>query len=88
MYRFPRTIHCLLLTSEDTFIQEGKIPVRLQNFTGLVHTNGDLSLLNKGVFACQQQTMDGSGIMEEALTGDVAILRAWKADEAGNCVFR
>ena len=26
--------------------------------------------------------------METALTGDVAILRAWKADEAGNCVFR
>lgn len=27
-------------------------------------------------------------IMETALPGDVAILRAWKADEAGNCVFR
>jgi 3-oxoacid CoA-transferase len=27
-------------------------------------------------------------LMEEALPGDVAILRAWKADEAGNCVFR
>jgi acyl CoA:acetate/3-ketoacid CoA transferase alpha subunit len=27
-------------------------------------------------------------LMETALTGDVAILRAWKADEAGNCVFR
>lgn len=27
-------------------------------------------------------------LMEEALTGDVAILRAWKVDEAGNCVFR
>lgn len=26
--------------------------------------------------------------MEEALTGDVAIMRAWKADEAGNCMFR
>jgi 3-oxoacid CoA-transferase len=27
-------------------------------------------------------------LMEEALTGDVAIIRAWKADEAGNCMFR
>lgn len=27
-------------------------------------------------------------VMETALTGDVAILRAWKVDEAGNCVFR
>lgn len=26
--------------------------------------------------------------METALGGDVAILRAWKADKAGNCVFR
>ncbi len=26
--------------------------------------------------------------METALKGDVAILRAWKVDEAGNCVFR
>jgi 3-oxoacid CoA-transferase len=26
--------------------------------------------------------------METALQGDVAILRAWKVDEAGNCVFR
>jgi 3-oxoacid CoA-transferase len=26
--------------------------------------------------------------METALPGDVAILRAWKVDKAGNCVFR
>lgn len=26
--------------------------------------------------------------METAIEGDVAILRAWKVDEAGNCVFR
>jgi 3-oxoacid CoA-transferase len=27
-------------------------------------------------------------VMEAALKGDVAILRAWKVDEDGNCVFR
>ncbi|KIY01045.1 uncharacterized protein Z520_03711 [Fonsecaea multimorphosa CBS 102226] len=27
-------------------------------------------------------------MMETALRGDVAIVRAWKADEAGNCIFR
>lgn len=27
-------------------------------------------------------------LMETSLPGDVAILRAWKADKAGNCVFR
>ena len=26
--------------------------------------------------------------MEKAIKGDVAILRAWKADEEGNCQFR
>jgi 3-oxoacid CoA-transferase len=27
-------------------------------------------------------------IMEEAIKGDVAFIRAWKADEAGNVIFR
>ena len=27
-------------------------------------------------------------LLEEAIKGDVAILRAWKVDKAGNCVFR
>lgn len=27
-------------------------------------------------------------LFEPAIKGDVAILRAWKADKAGNCVFR
>lgn len=27
-------------------------------------------------------------LMETALKGDIAILRAWKVDTAGNCVFR
>jgi 3-oxoacid CoA-transferase len=27
-------------------------------------------------------------LMETALEGDVAIIRAHKADEAGNCIFR
>jgi 3-oxoacid CoA-transferase len=27
-------------------------------------------------------------LLEESLSGDVAIIRAWKADKEGNCVFR
>ena len=27
-------------------------------------------------------------VMEPALPGDVAFVRAWKADEAGNVIFR
>lgn len=27
-------------------------------------------------------------IMEEAITGDYALVKAWKADKAGNLIFR
>ncbi|CAG8239337.1 unnamed protein product, partial [Penicillium nalgiovense] len=66
-------------TGVHTFIQEGKIPVRMDE-SGKVLESGK-----------PRETREFNGktyLMEEALTGDVAILRAWKADEAGNCVFR
>ncbi|CAG8934041.1 unnamed protein product [Penicillium salamii] len=66
-------------TGAHTFIQEGKIPVRMDE-SGKVLESGK-----------PRETREFNGktyLMEEALTGDVAILRAWKADEAGNCVFR
>jgi 3-oxoacid CoA-transferase len=39
----------------------------------------------------KRETRDFNGkryLMETALSGDVAIVRAWKADTTGNCVFR
>ncbi|KAJ5974665.1 Coenzyme A transferase [Penicillium waksmanii] len=66
-------------TGVHTYIQEGKIPVRMDE-SGKVLESGK-----------PRETRDFNGktyLMETALTGDVAILRAWKADEAGNCVFR
>ncbi|KAG0158713.1 hypothetical protein PDIDSM_6232 [Penicillium digitatum] len=66
-------------TGVHTFIQEGKIPVRMDE-SGHVLESGK-----------PRETREFNGktyLMEEALTGDVAILRAWKVDEAGNCVFR
>ncbi|UKZ58069.1 hypothetical protein TrVGV298_011934 [Trichoderma virens] len=39
----------------------------------------------------RRETRDFDGkkyLMETALSGDVAIVRAWKADTTGNCVFR
>ncbi|CAG8898515.1 unnamed protein product [Penicillium egyptiacum] len=66
-------------TGVHTFIQEGKIPVRMDE-SGKVLESGK-----------PRETREFNGktyLMEEALTGDVAILRAWKVDEAGNCVFR
>jgi 3-oxoacid CoA-transferase len=69
----------VLMRDTDTLVQEGEIPVRLDS-SGTV--------LEKGR---KRETREFAGrtfLMETALTGDVAILRAWKADKAGNCVFR
>ncbi|GAB1206832.1 hypothetical protein APSETT445_005534 [Aspergillus pseudonomiae] len=66
-------------TGAHTFLQEGQIPVRLDK-SGKVLEHGkprETRIFNGKTY-----------LMESALTGDVAILRAWKADEAGNCVFR
>ncbi|KAI1371433.1 putative coenzyme A transferase [Hypoxylon crocopeplum] len=65
-------------TGGKTFVETGEIPVR---FT-------PEAILEKGT---PKETRVFNGrpyIMETALPGDVAILRAWKVDEAGNCVFK
>ncbi|KAL4738100.1 hypothetical protein BDV11DRAFT_216249 [Aspergillus similis] len=66
-------------TGAHTFLQDGKIPVRV-DASGNVLEHGkprETRVFNNKKY-----------LMETALTGDVAILRAWKADEAGNCIFR
>ena len=60
-------------------LQDGEIPVRL-DASGKVMERGkprETRVFNGKTY-----------LMETALNGDVAILRAWKADAAGNCVFR
>ncbi|CBF87529.1 hypothetical protein AN9394.2 [Aspergillus nidulans FGSC A4] len=66
-------------TGAHTFLQDGRIPVRV-DASGNVLEHGkprETRVFNNKTY-----------LMETALTGDVAILRAWKVDEAGNCVFR
>ncbi|KAI0195496.1 succinyl-CoA:3-ketoacid-coenzyme A transferase subunit B [Astrocystis sublimbata] len=64
-------------TGGGTFIETGEIPAR---FSGE-------EVLEKGR-SRETRTFAGKPyIMETALPGDVAILRASKVDEAGNCVF-
>ncbi|KAI0376303.1 succinyl-CoA:3-ketoacid-coenzyme A transferase subunit B [Hypomontagnella monticulosa] len=65
-------------TGGKTFIETGEIPVR---FT-------PEAILEKGKPKETRIFNGKSYIMETALPGDVAILRAWKVDEAGNCVFK
>ncbi|KAF2864899.1 hypothetical protein BDV95DRAFT_508324 [Massariosphaeria phaeospora] len=66
-------------TAVNTLLQDGKIPA---HFDSEGKANG---------YGTPRETREFNGrtfLMETALTGDVAIIRAWKADEAGNCVFR
>lgn len=66
-------------TGVHTFVQTGEIPLRMGK-------GG--STLEAGR-ARETREFDGKTYnMETAIKGDVAILRAWKVDEAGNCVFR
>ncbi|KAF2469744.1 3-oxoacid CoA-transferase [Lindgomyces ingoldianus] len=66
-------------TAVNTLLQDGKIPAQFDNEGNVVG------------YGTPRETREFNGrmyLMETALTGDVAILRAWKADEAGNCCFR
>ncbi|PHH85288.1 hypothetical protein CDD83_640 [Cordyceps sp. RAO-2017] len=66
-------------TGAHTLLQQGEIPTRLNPSGGA---------LEKGKVRETREFGGRTFLMETALTGDVAILRAWKADKAGNCVFR
>ncbi|KAK8195208.1 succinyl-CoA:3-ketoacid-coenzyme A transferase [Phyllosticta capitalensis] len=67
-------------TGVNTLVQKGGIPVRLGS--------GGKETLEPGT-PRESRDFDGrTYVMERALKGDVAILRAWKVDEAGNCQFR
>ncbi|KAB8766450.1 hypothetical protein FH972_026610 [Carpinus fangiana] len=66
-------------TAAHTLIESGGIPTRVDH-SGKVLEAGR-----------PRESREFNGkhyIMEEAITGDVAILRAWKVDEEGNCQFR
>ncbi|KAH6975243.1 hypothetical protein BKA56DRAFT_489179 [Ilyonectria sp. MPI-CAGE-AT-0026] len=66
-------------TAAHTLLQTGDIPVRLDK-SGAVVEKGRVR---------ESREFDGrTFLMETSLTGDVAIIRAWKADKEGNCVFR
>ncbi|KAK4172202.1 putative succinyl-CoA:3-ketoacid-coenzyme A transferase [Triangularia setosa] len=67
-------------TGGNTLIQSGSLPTRY---------SPDGSTVVE--FSPPRETRIFNGkayLMETALPGDVAILRAWKVDKAGNCVFR
>lgn len=72
-------------TGVSTFIQTGEIPTRL----GPAEPGSKKSVVLEPGKPRETRIFNGKTyVMETALPGDVAILRAWKVDEAGNCVFR
>ncbi|KAH7107564.1 3-oxoacid CoA-transferase [Auriculariales sp. MPI-PUGE-AT-0066] len=69
-------------TGASTAVEHGSIPLRFKpgGFKEGVLIEGN-----------KKETRDFGGrrfVMEPALKGDVALVRAWKVDEAGNTVFR
>lgn len=72
-------------TGINTLLQHGEIPVRMGPKDP---ATGKATVVEKGK---KRETREFAGKtygMEMALPGDVAILRAWKVDSAGNCQFR
>lgn len=66
-------------TGFGTIIQEGNVVVKYDDAG-----NADISGDPRSV-----QQFDGRDyVMETAITGDYAIIKAWKADKAGNLIFR
>ncbi|CAL8108514.1 unnamed protein product [Orchesella dallaii] len=66
-------------TAFGTLIHEGGAPIKYTN-------NGKVEILSEERESRQFNGRDY--IMEEAITGDFALVKAWKADRAGNLIFR
>lgn len=63
-----------------TAVQTGEIPIK--------YKEGGKEVEIPGV-PRESRDFNGKGyIMEEAIKGDYALVKVWKADEYGNCVFR
>ncbi|KAI0748320.1 3-oxoacid CoA-transferase [Daedaleopsis nitida] len=69
-------------TGASTAVEEGSIPIRLKE-----------GGMKSGVAipGNKKEGREFNGrrfVLEPAIAGDVALVRAWKVDEVGNCVFR
>ncbi|TFK91242.1 3-oxoacid CoA-transferase [Polyporus arcularius HHB13444] len=69
-------------TGASTAVEEGSIPLRLKE--------GGLKA-GVAIPGNKKEAREFNGrrfVLEPAIAGDVAFVRAWKVDEVGNCVFR
>lgn len=66
-------------TGYGTLIHEGGAPIKYTK-------DGKIAIASK---AKEHRVFDGVNfIMEEAIRGDFALVKAWKADRMGNLIFR
>ncbi|KAL8278120.1 hypothetical protein RQP46_009444 [Phenoliferia psychrophenolica] len=74
-------------TGAGTYVETGQIPRKY--FPRAEGDKGALKVQANGIPKDVKIFKDGKRyLLEEAIPGDVAIVRAWKVDKAGNCVFR
>lgn len=66
-------------TGFGTIISDGGFPIKLDNNKGT-----EIAAPKKEV----RKYKDKDYVLEESITGDFALIKAWKADEKGNVVFR
>ncbi|WWD19720.1 hypothetical protein CI109_104184 [Kwoniella shandongensis] len=71
-------------TGAGTFIETGGIP----QLWSKKDADGKQTVLVEGVKKDTKEFDGKKFLFEPAIHGDVGILRAWKVDKAGNCVFR
>lgn len=76
-------------TGAGTFVETGQIPRKYFPRDPNAKKGTVAKVELKGIAKDVKIFGDGKRyLLEEAIKGDVAILRAWKVDRAGNCVFR
>ena len=69
-------------TGSSTAVEQGAIPIKYRD-------GGPEFGIEEAGNAKEVRIFNGKRyVMEPALAGDVAFVRAWKADEAGNTIFR
>ena len=73
-----------LADDSGTFVETGGIPIKLSK----PDAEGKTSVIIPGNKKDVKEFDGKRYLFEPAIHGDVAILRAWKVDKAGNCVFR
>ncbi|KAJ3272114.1 Succinyl-CoA:3-ketoacid coenzyme A transferase 1, mitochondrial [Terramyces sp. JEL0728] len=73
-------------TAVGTIVQEGGFPIKYEKGSKKV----EIESLPKETrtFVNARTKKDHKYVMEEAITGDIAVIKAWKGDKFGNLVFK